>query len=574
MRLSSVLFVLAIIFGGISPAHARDLAPTEYLDQNWPLPDRQVFYFTPQGSHLMPYDWAMQLRNPQNQELFFRGRGLEKFGYIAQSASAANPDALPIGFTKDAKRDQDHLGMNCAACHTSNIQAKGKTIGIDGGPTQADLQTYVREMEASSERTLQEPTLFEIFARGVLGEKYSRLEAEKLRVDFAAYVAERRDWQALNGSSMNYGPGRNDAFGVIFNQVLAKSLDIPENRREPDAPVSYPVLWDTNQHDFVQWVGVASNAPDKGGALSRNIGQVLGVFGHVDTTRRTRILNGFCSSSRRSNLDELETVSKKLWSPEWPEHLLGRLDRAQVARGKEVYQARCLQCHAEINRSDEGRTVVANMVPLARVGTDSKVADNAGNRTALTGRLAGAQLELISGRVLGAEEPASLVLKHVVAGSLAGTISPISCGEELDTTPLTVLLSWRRVFHKAVSNLCNPAEKDPDLSLEQRLAAQKESVGKYKARPLNGVWASAPYLHNGSVKNLYELLLPASARSPKFRVGCTNLDTAKGGFDCEGDATSFEFDTSIAGNSNQGHEFAASLSEVDRQALLTYLKSL
>jgi hypothetical protein len=557
-----------------APLALADLKAVSYLDQNWSEPDRQKFYFTPQGSHLMPYDWAMQLLNPRDLNYFFRGDALEKYGYIGQAPSTENPDGLPIGFTKDAMRGRNYIGMNCAACHTSNIQVGAQNIRIDGGATQADFQTFVREMDAASERTLQEPALFEIFARGVLGASYSELESQKLRVDFMNYVSERKSWQDLNQTSMEYGPGRNDAFGVIFNQVLSKSLGIPENRREPDAPVSYPVLWDTNQHDFVQWVGIASNAPDKGGALSRNIGQVLGVFGHVDTIRQTRILNGYCSSAKRSNLDALEELSKSLWSPVWPENKLGPLDRVQMARGKEIYQARCVGCHSEIDRTDPLRAITAKMIPVAHLGTDPKVAENAGNRTALTGSLAGEQLELISGRELAAEEPASLLLKHVVAGSLAGTISPISCGDEIETNTITILMSWRRIFHRAISNLCDPAEKDPDLSFEERLAAQREAVGKYKARPLNGVWASAPYLHNGSVKNLYEMLLPASARSTKFRVGCTNFDANKVGFDCDGDATKFEFDTSIPGNSNRGHEFAASLSEEDRRALLTYLKSL
>ncbi len=47
---------------------------------------------------------------------------------------------------------------------------------------------------------------------------------------------------------------------------------------------------------------------------------------------------------------------------------------------------------------------------------------------------------------------------------------------------------------------------------------------KYKARELSGIWATAPYLHNGSVPSLYELLLPADQRSKRFYVGNAEFD--------------------------------------------------
>ena len=50
-----------------------------------------------------------------------------------------------------------------------------------------------------------------------------------------------------------------------------------------------------------------------------------------------------------------------------------------------------------------------------------------------------------------------------------------------------------------------------------------------KGRALNGIWATAPYLHNGSVPTLYDLLLPAADRPKKFRVGSRELDVKKVG---------------------------------------------
>jgi hypothetical protein len=94
----------------------------------------------------------------------------------------------------------------------------------------------------------------------------------------------------------------------------------------------------------------------------------------------------------------------------------------------------------------------------------------------------------------------------------------------------------------------------------------------YKARPLNGIWATAPYLHNGSVPNLDELLKPPHQRIKKFRVGSREFDPAVVGFRM--DAGAGEFDAAISGNSNAGHEYKRTFSEIERKRLIEYMKSL
>ncbi len=95
----------------------------------------------------------------------------------------------------------------------------------------------------------------------------------------------------------------------------------------------------------------------------------------------------------------------------------------------------------------------------------------------------------------------------------------------------------------------------------------------YKARPLNGTWASAPYLHNGSVPTLYALLLPPAERPRTFSVGRWEYDPKQVGYVSDGTAP-FVFDTRVTGNSNRGHEYGVTLSEADRWALVEYLKTL
>ena len=89
-----------------------------------------------------------------------------------------------------------------------------------------------------------------------------------------------------------------------------------------------------------------------------------------------------------------------------------------------------------------------------------------------------------------------------------------------------------------------------------------------------GVWATPPYLHNGSVLTLYDLLLPAAQRPAKFFVGGRKYDPVRLGYVNEQDAQRvFVFDTTKSGNSNSGHEYGTTLSEEEKMQLLEFLKS-
>ncbi len=109
----------------------------------------------------------------------------------------------------------------------------------------------------------------------------------------------------------------------------------------------------------------------------------------------------------------------------------------------------------------------------------------------------------------------------------------------------------------------------------------------YKARPLDGIWATAPFLHNGAVPNLYELLSPVAERSETFYLGSRLFDPEKVGYNTGRIEGGFELDTSQPGNSNKGHEFKGAkddkkgdgvigryLGPEERKALIEYLKSL
>ncbi len=102
----------------------------------------------------------------------------------------------------------------------------------------------------------------------------------------------------------------------------------------------------------------------------------------------------------------------------------------------------------------------------------------------------------------------------------------------------------------------------------------------YANMPLDGIWLRAPYLHNGSVPTLRDLLEPAAARPRRFYRGNNVYDGTRGGFVSSVAAASgrrfFLYDTHLPGNSNAGHEGAAygtELAPADKDALVEYLKT-
>jgi len=117
------------------------------------------------------------------------------------------------------------------------------------------------------------------------------------------------------------------------------------------------------------------------------------------------------------------------------------------------------------------------------------------------------------------------------------------------------------------------------------------AAAQYKPRPLAGIWAAGPFLHNGSVPTIYQLLSPVEERDKKFFVGTRDFDPVNLGLSTQAPhKNGFWLDTSITGNSNHGHEFrkgyiewkpgsppqygviGPELSEEDRRDLIEYLK--
>ena len=91
---------------------------------------------------------------------------------------------------------------------------------------------------------------------------------------------------------------------------------------------------------------------------------------------------------------------------------------------------------------------------------------------------------------------------------------------------------------------------------------------------LDGVWLRAPYLHNGSVATLRDLLLPPAQRARTFYRGNDLYDQVNVGFVSAPVPGAVLIDTALQGNGNGGHVYGTNLTEADRTALLEYLKTL
>ncbi|MGH9455308.1 MAG: hypothetical protein ACRD2O_15210, partial [Terriglobia bacterium] len=152
---------------------------------------------------------------------------------------------------------------------------------------------------------------------------------------------------------------------------------------------------------------------------------------------------------------------------------------------------------------------------------------------------------------------------HAFGGSKIGTITPI---QVIGTDPhrldsFTTGLVER--FH---------AVNDPPFKFD----AYRKTDG-YSNVPLDGIWARGPYLHNGSVPTLWDLLQKVEQRPTVFYRGCNVIDPVKVGFVCAGpedQKSAFLYDTHIPGNGNQGHSYGIELNDQQKWDLIEFMKTL
>jgi hypothetical protein len=397
---------------------------------------------------------------------------------------------------------------------------------------------------------------------------------------------------------LRWGPGRLDAFGMIFNRVAGRDLGITGNFKIADAPVSYPFLWNASRQDHTQWNGGVPNGLYIQ-AIGRNTGEVFGVFANFKPRSPSPHLKRYKNNSADfAGLQTLEEKIVALKPPPWPRDIFG-FDEALASRGKTLFDAKCGGCHAEQQSPD---VFQAWKTQVKAVGTDPKMVLNA-ERMSDSGILAGG---LLPPPPIGATLANPAATHDVLANAVVGSLLDEAFSFPLTPDKIAHGGVWRALRGDLGDLLPNQAApgalSTPKPSVFQLLQLQafvtaqlKDKVlarlsnlyrkppaadpgAAYEARVLHGIWATAPYLHNGSVPNLWELLKPAKERKPNFKVGSRVFDPKNVGYDTEQSPFpngAFVTDPDNAnGNGNGGHEYGTDLSEDDRWAIIEYMKGL
>ncbi len=587
-----LLMLIAVLFGlGLAVVLyyvANPKLPTwspaqqvHYLEQ-WSADDRQIYYFNPQGTQVkgLRYDWFTSLELPFSQQRFASPAYLARFGFLidpGQKATPDNPGNLPAGFARHQNpgSQDEFLDITCAACHTGELRFNGQAIRIDGGSAQHVLPSSVPTLKggsfgqalvASLTSTYLNPWKFERFARNVLEEDYDARRPQlrkdlKASLDTFLKVAWNDTHRGLYPTEE--GPGRTDAFGRIANATFGDAISA-SNYRVANAPVDYPQLWDMWTFDWVQWNGSAQQP------MARNIGESLGVGATLNFfDANGQPLKGderYPSSVRLHDLYQIEQTLQRLKPPDWPEALLGAVDKPLAAKGRELFGENCAGCHTPHASESDGRRVQhLKMLPVDFIGTDpgaaNNIADHRFDLTALQWDLA--ELKLMDVRLQPTPTQPLDLSKLSSAKGLAY---------------ITAFVGNRAYREENIPTAEQPAMNGFGLPIGVR------ELRAYKARPLAGVWATAPFLHNGSVPSLYQLLSPQDERATRFYKGTFEYDPQHLGYRTEAFTNGFVFDTRITGNHNSGHEFRAGkrgngvigrlLQPEERWALLEYLKVL
>jgi hypothetical protein len=534
-----------------------------WIQNGWTPAERAEYHHKSEGSELMPYALLANLTDVDTGRPFLDN--MERFGFIPDRADpATNPRGLPIGMTTGHSRNVGRLGLevvgfNCAGCHVSELTYKGKRLLIDGAPSHVDLQAYQMAFKGSFEATMRNPArlaaLVLAFNRTLLGgdsppdeasSTYSSDPSVKDAGDVQAAptgdrsfrnassreadaadpaaplkrespLARFRTTVALLKAQLAYVEngkllvdGTEPGPGRVDAFGAARNLLFPRDARKMQSPVSFPFIWDV---------------PD----TTQQQSEANAVWIHYDGNTNSILErnigqalgmgavfnpNNYESTLRIENLHRLEVLTHKLSPPKWPGDVLGPIDETKAKAGEKLFNEMCHDCHQ------------SRLFNLTDVGTDPERANSFGQPVAVAGG-----------------KPFPDAVKPILDSLKARAFEDDGISADAQKTMDAPHVIWR-------------------------------ATGQYLARPLTGVWATAPYLHNGSVPTLWHMLHP-DQRPKTFITGNAEYDPGKIGYMTSGKG--WTFDTSQPGNSNIGHagdKYGTNLTEDQKSALLEYLKTI
>jgi mono/diheme cytochrome c family protein len=469
------------------------------------------------------------------------GRGYASFGMVYEEGKDPRFD-LPIGMSMRRRMGIDRVYFNCAVCHTGVVKPDASSPGeiVLGMPANTfDLGALVMFLQRAGTdwRFRASHMLPKIEALAELRERdYASTDAyspqefgviDRAIFKFVGIPMMRDQLLALLGrlDFMNFrswGPGRVDTFNSA-KPILGFPMD-RARAEELGGNADFPSVWNQRARKgmHLHWDGNNCSVDE------RNLSAGFGTGATPPTIDRDSVLR----------------TADWLWTAQPAPFPSAQINAALAAQGESLYSGYCRQCHgdraAPFRTLDDG-SKVGEITPLEGIGTDRRRLDS------YTPELAKAQGSIYAGYPEYGEEACRAYVENVC--------KPL--GDDAADTE-----------YKTLRAKCYPA----------RFTHFRKTYG-YANAPLDGIWLRAPYLHNGSVPNLRQLLEPSAQRDVVFYTGYPVYDYANVGFVTAGpeaEAQGWLFDTRADGNGNQGHEgeeYGTLLSREQKNALLEYLKT-
>ena len=562
--------------------------------------ERVLWRRTTEGSDLIPVSILRALKDVNTGETF--DKSLPAYGFLPSPAGPDNPYGLAVGWTIGVPEysllDTEFVGLNCSACHTGQIevvQDDGSRVAlrIDGAPNMADIEAFAVSAKDSVIAMLEDPIEALLFVWRLLSlEAPPGADAAPL----ASFMDAESDSGTDSGTTMSRDSMReflqpyadavkNDveepedaaahALGERFATILRQGEDAPVVKLAEDVAkvvetvetvqsdiqsifeflAKYRALLENRIQLALYAVTAIENpeTPTPGPGRDDPWGIIRNTVFFTPTalTAPTSIpslywadefvwyhADGNTNSVLQRNVAQalalgayidpetnvsslhpraiflLEDLLDKLVAPKWPEEQLGAIDPQKAQKGEALFQTHCQECH----HAREG-----TLFPTGEIGTDPTRANNF--------------LRPQDGEDFWVAIPQTVEPLIDFAFDAAGVTK-----EERDKYEVPNA-TWR-------------------------------GTDEYQARQLDGIWSSAPYLHNGSVPTLYDLLLPPAQRTDGFQLGDRAYDPEKVGYVATIEDPVFTYDASSTGGSNAGHGYGTDLSEEERMALVEYLKTL
>jgi hypothetical protein len=522
--------------------------------------DRQTLYHLSEGSEMMPLALLQALERPRTPQdppgdgLVPFMDSLARYGFIPDRTYEKNPAGLPVGMTvmRSPLTSRVMIGFNCAACHVGELWRDGRRVRIDGGPNMVRLNNLLADARTELDATLADPAgrreRFLVNIDRHRRENDRLVPSDRALVDrvkdlgsdielakaFVGYLRAIPTIKAQTATQNGYG--RADAFGVARNLLFGRD---ERNLRPQNAPASFPHMWGIETTAWLQW-GASMNS-----VMERNIGQSLGVGAVFDA-------ESFAATSRLDNLNTLEHLVYKLTPPAWPADVFGAIDGTKAAKGRDVYDRVCANCHEKPFAVTPSGLVVYQLFALDQTGVSPLVARNFDEPV------------IVDGKQVRFATAAFTVLENLKKRYYTANQIPEPTQAEWEGRTRRPPPDWKPAMRSTLAD----AENYPD-SRGGRVSP---------AKPLAGIWATAPYLNNGSVGNMWDLLTPPDARPKRFTLGSREYDVQRLGYrttaDSKSPAPPWDFDTTLTGNSNAGHVYGTTLSDDDKWALIEFLKKL